>query len=128
LSAPDGVRARIKPGPGITASRKPMPSTARSTSNHCTACAPPTRPAPTAPPSTLATVSTMSPVSMLRRRPMLSAASPAMRPSVMLATCTNDSRNPASTNPMPSDACSAGTAGGSLPRCKAALTPPSMTA
>ena len=110
---------RTRLGAGTVTSSTPTPSTARSTSRLVASCAqPPARPA---------TVSMPSPASMLRRRPMPSAISPATMPSAIEASCTSDSRNPACTSVMPRSACSAGMAGGSLPTCSAALTPARMT-
>ena len=109
---------RISAGAGVQTSRKPTPSSALSANNCAAVCIHPARaPAPT---------STPNPASMQRLRPNPSASKPAARPSVMPASCTAESKNPAWTKLMPNDSRSTGNAGKSLARCSAALTPARM--
>jgi hypothetical protein len=113
------TKRRIKAGADSTVSKKPRPSSARKPSSIQAELA--------RPPSTLASAKMLRPATMLRLRPALSAARPTKIASSMPAICTMDSKKPDCTKLMPKSACSAGKAGGSLPRCKAATMPPNTT-
>ena len=64
---------------------------------------------------------------MQRLSPMPSASKPMPRPSNMPATCTADSKKPASSSPICNASRSTGSAGNSLATCSAALTPAKIT-